>query len=165
MTPSQLWGWGTHCCSVSQAGFGFKLFLVLACHLPALDGFIWHFQGWVHCNLSSAINISQKVFREHQETNLGMLGEKQGCYLCAMQPLPPISWLFGGWAGLIVRAIESCSYLAMVSGLKTAKKIVTQFNNLYSQFDSDSIEGCQRVLRWATFIFGSSLRLNIAISS
>ena len=39
--------------------------------------------------LNSAVNKSQqhqeKNSWEHQESNLGLLGEKQVCYLCAMQ--------------------------------------------------------------------------------
>ena len=43
--------------------------------------------------LSSAINESQQHQEENswelRETNQGLLGEKQVCHLCAMQPPPP----------------------------------------------------------------------------
>ena len=38
----------------------FRFFVVLACHLPVLDGFDWHFQASVHLTLSSAVNKSQR---------------------------------------------------------------------------------------------------------
>ena len=31
-------------------------------------------------------NISKEIYGHH-ESNLGLLGEKQECYLCALQPL------------------------------------------------------------------------------
>ena len=39
--------------------------------------------------LSDIENFHLKFFGECWESNLGLLGEKQVCYLCAMQPPPP----------------------------------------------------------------------------
>ena len=39
------------------------LFVVLACHLPELDGFKWQFQGSVHFTISSAVNKSHQHWK------------------------------------------------------------------------------------------------------
>ena len=62
--------------------------MVQACHYTVLNGFIWHYLSTV---LSSAVDKSQQrleknSWEEHRESNLGLLGKKQVCYLCAMQP-------------------------------------------------------------------------------
>ena len=68
------------------------LFVVLAFHLPVLDGFDWHFQASVHFTLSNGDvkslrhqKIQEKFFCECRESNPGLLGEKQECYPCVMQ--------------------------------------------------------------------------------
>ena len=72
---------------------GLIFFVLLVCHSPVLDGFDGHFQASVHLTLSSAVNKSQRIkkmaekfFRNFRNSNLGLLGENQECYLCAMQP-------------------------------------------------------------------------------
>ena len=60
--------------------------------------------------LSSAINKSkqhlEKNYRECRESNLGLLGEKQVCYLCAMQPpslsLSEVGVVIFGVGGVVV---------------------------------------------------------------
>ena len=66
------------------------LFIVLACHEPELDGFSWD---------STVLNCASNKPQQHQEKNSwerqdsNLLGEKQICSLCAMQP--PSSKIFG----------------------------------------------------------------------
>ena len=41
---------------------------------------------------ATLIICHQKKIQEHRDSNLWLLGVKQVCYLCAMQPPPPPSW-------------------------------------------------------------------------
>ena len=59
------------------------LFVVLACHEPELDGFSWH-STVLSCAIDKPQQHQEKNSWERQDSNL--LGEKQICYLCAMQP-------------------------------------------------------------------------------
>ena len=103
---SVLWSWLVccWCCCHCCANYHFKnllivlnnlivlyvtsliLFVESACHQP--DRFDQHFQACVHFPLTSAVDKSQK----HKNKFLGnaenqtLFGDKQECYLCAMQP-------------------------------------------------------------------------------
>ena len=66
-------------------------FVVLACHWPVLGWFHWtDLIKPMSTVLSSVINKCQqhqeKICWERWEPNPGLLGEKQVCYLCAIQP-------------------------------------------------------------------------------
>ena len=41
-------------------------------------------------NHSNINNFSSEIFWECKDSNPGLLGEKQVCYLCAMEPLPSV---------------------------------------------------------------------------
>ena len=43
------------------------IFVVLACHSPALDGFEWHFQAYVLFTLRSTVNKSQRTSKNSRE--------------------------------------------------------------------------------------------------
>ena len=63
---------------------------------------------------SSVANKSQqhqeKISWERQELNPGLIGEKQVCYLCAMQP-QPWSILLGAFSKFPLKAIELYYFL------------------------------------------------------
>ena len=80
-------GGNMSCYSQSSEVFCPFFLAVLDCHYPVLDGLDQHFQDSVHFPLTSAIDKSQRChnkFWEHRESNPGLLGEKQECYLCAI---------------------------------------------------------------------------------
>ena len=66
--------------------------------------------------LSSAVNKSQqhqeKNSREHRESNPRLLGEKQVCYPCAMQPLPSLCLCWTGIFGKLdqARKVGCCCF-------------------------------------------------------
>ena len=71
-------------------GFVDNFFVAQPCHQPELDGFYQHFQASIHFTLTSAMAEFQqhrKLLSEMLSVKPGTLGEKQECYLCAMQPL------------------------------------------------------------------------------
>ena len=73
------------------------LFVELTCHKPALDGF---FIKPLSTILSSAVDKSQQHQEKNswqcRESNPGLLGEKQVCYLCTLKP-PLVPCLPGTW--------------------------------------------------------------------
>ena len=56
-------------------------FVVLACHLPILDGFDMHFQASVHFTLSSAINKSQWHWKIQEKFFGNAVNQTQGCWV------------------------------------------------------------------------------------
>ena len=80
-----------------------KYFLIAqACHKLATslpqEGFDQHFQATVHFHLTStsatSIIFPMKIFGNAGIQNPGLLGEKQVCYLCALQPPYKINGYF-----------------------------------------------------------------------
>ena len=61
-----------------------------------------HFQATVHFPLTSSNidNISSEKNWERREYNVGLLGETQVCYLCAMQPPSPTPQRFYSYLGI-----------------------------------------------------------------
>ena len=75
----------------------FTFFVVLACHLLVLDGFVWHFQASVH-TLSSAVNKSQQLLKtfgnaENQTRGCWVRSANATSVLCSP---PSLSSLFAG---------------------------------------------------------------------
>ena len=75
--------------------------------------------------LSSAVNKSQQHQEEHSwerwESNPGLLGEKQGCYLRAMQS-PPQKKKRGNVLGLVNMKSKTASMLAIFMAARLRKK-------------------------------------------
>ena len=55
------------------------IFVVLACHLPALDGLDWHFQASYHFTPSSAVNKSQSDIEKFRRIFWG--NQTWGCWV------------------------------------------------------------------------------------
>ena len=67
-----------------------NFFVELACHLPELNRLDQHFQD----NEPQQHRYFFGKFPERWDMNMGLLGEKQVCYLFAMQP-PIFAFLCG----------------------------------------------------------------------
>ena len=108
---------GTHL--VIQQHYTYLFFVVLSfgrhficeIHCLALDGF--------DLNTVHKLSSKEKIFRPCQDSNLGLLGWKQVCFFCAMQPPLPQLYQYFKRSAFPKVTQEQCYYSTKPCGVAT----------------------------------------------